>query len=158
MASVSVSDLGTVCAVTKFGNVYCWGDDSFGQLGSAATTTTCFGSPCAKVPVSLGLTGVGEVKTGGEHTCFLSTNGVVECWGANQLGQCGTGSTSTTVGQPTVVGNLNTASDLSAASWATCAIVSSGAEIDCWGDNLENELGVRTPGSLANSPTPVVVP
>ena len=72
IASVSAGNQHT-CAVSDAGLVECWGDNTFGQLGS--------GSASSASPVQIvGLTNVAKVAAGGEHTCALTSSGGVKCW------------------------------------------------------------------------------
>ncbi len=78
------------------GAAYCWGIDQSGQLGGT-TSTTCFdenGNPyyCSLSPlaVSGGLT-FSNVSASTQHTCGLTTDGVVYCWGLGTYGQLGNG-------------------------------------------------------------------
>ena len=82
--------LNHTCARAVSGAVYCWGDNSNGQVGPN-------GGSRAIVPVSVGLTG-SAVVTGGFHSCALTPNGAY-CWGYNQLGQLGSGSAGGSPGQ-----------------------------------------------------------
>jgi alpha-tubulin suppressor-like RCC1 family protein len=77
----------------------------------------------------------------------------VVCWGSNQYGQCGTGSTSTT-SLPTTVANLPVATGVAANTYSTCA-VSGGTQMMCWGDDTLGELGDSQTGT--GSSTPVLV-
>ena len=61
---------------------YCWGDNSFGQLGSAAPAGPI------RVPVADGLA---VVSTGYGHSCGLTPAGVAYCWGDGLWGQLGNG-------------------------------------------------------------------
>ncbi len=76
------------CAVTVSGAVVCWGSNDSGQLGDGTTSSS-------NVPVTVqGLTyGMRAVTTGGRHACALSAVGGMVCWGDNQFGQLGDGST-----------------------------------------------------------------
>lgn len=80
-----------VCALTDNSEVYCWGSNLYGQLG----TLDGIGLEVYKGPVKV--EGVGQVKflsAGGNHTCAISRGAspgkdedVVICWGANEKGQ-----------------------------------------------------------------------
>src|SRR5262249_5032800 len=69
--------------LARAGLLYCWGDNSAGQLGTGdkqpRTTPTL-------VP---GVDGVVSVATGAQHTCVLLSDGGVACFGSNALGQSG---------------------------------------------------------------------
>lgn len=74
------------CALTTTGAVYCWGSNSNGQLGRG----TLGGTSAAPTLVSGGLTFV-SISAGGSHTCGVTADGSLFCWGANGLGQLGDG-------------------------------------------------------------------
>lgn len=76
------------CALIKDGKVTCWGANGQGQLGDGTTIHRS-----QAVPV-IGLTGaVTELATGAEHTCTVSNHDTVHCWGNNEAGQLGNGTT-----------------------------------------------------------------
>ncbi|NLB13454.1 MAG: RCC1 repeat-containing protein, partial [Gammaproteobacteria bacterium] len=76
------------CALSQGGAVWCWGRNSFGQLGDG-TAVQRF-SP---VPVSNLSSGVQAIAVGGSFSCALNASGGVLCWGANSFGSLGDGST-----------------------------------------------------------------
>ena len=130
------------------GSVVCWGANDRGQLGNA----TLAGSP---VPVEVsGLTGVGvnAVAAGRRHTCALRAPGSVLCWGANDHGQLGDGSTADSATPRTVVG-LEDATGLGTGDGFSCAARQSGRVV-CWGANRDGQLG---DGSHTDSSVPVPV-
>lgn len=85
VSSVAVGG-STSCARTSLGIVYCWGNNSQGQLGDGSLQSR---SAPAPVPA---LTSASQVAVGGLHACALSAN-LVTCWGANSQGQLGDGTT-----------------------------------------------------------------
>lgn len=89
------------CAVTTSGAAFCWGSNLYGQLGSGSASEQCslyYGSrtvyPCSSTPLSAsgGLT-FQSVSAGADYTCGLATDGAAYCWGRNDIGQLGGGST-----------------------------------------------------------------
>jgi len=127
------------CAVITDGTVMCWGNDGHGQLGDDATPTA------STVPVAVqGLPPLPDVKAlaaGQSHSCALTGQGDILCWGANGGGQLGDGSqldepTAALVGAP--VGTTFTA--VAAGVDHTCAITAGGA-VMCWG---QGALGSAT--------------
>jgi alpha-tubulin suppressor-like RCC1 family protein len=94
------------CLVTVGGGAKCWGANDYGQLG-AATAGECDHNYCSRVPVDVtGLTsGASAVSAGGFFSCAIASGGVLKCWGANQYGQLGNGTT-TNSGTPSGVVGL----------------------------------------------------
>ena len=80
-----------VCALAN-ASVYCWGDNSSGQLGRSGGDTSV---PVAVyVSSSSALQGkeVIDITASNNYTCALASDGSVACWGNNQYGQLGNGS------------------------------------------------------------------
>ncbi len=90
LSGVASITLGTYhsCALTAGGGATCWGKNDFGQLGDGSTSP----SP---LPIDVsGLTaGVISLSAGADHTCGITTTGVAKCWGLNENGQLGDGTT-----------------------------------------------------------------
>jgi hypothetical protein len=142
------------CAITSLGSIYCWGDNSAGQLGDGAVSRD---APTA-VPVSLAgdLGGVAvQVDAGDTHTCALDAEGTAYCWGGNDDGELGIASTSDAA-IPAKVDTLadRTLVEITAGARHTCAIDDEGAAW-CWGDNSAGQLGV--PGQSPGTTIPVRV-
>lgn len=83
--SIGANHLHT-CAVVK-GDVWCWGDNFLGQLGTG-TGGGRIEPMSAPVKVKASFKAV-KVGTGRDSTCALDDQGKVWCWGANNNGQLG---------------------------------------------------------------------
>jgi len=128
----------SACALSMAGGVYCWGDNSYGEIGDGTVSTE--GGP-VKTPVSVPTlaSGVTAVSVGLDYACALLTGGTVDCWGDNSLGQLGTTTASATP-TPTPVPGISGATSLSAGWFSTCVTTSAGS-IYCWGYGEDCELG-----------------
>lgn len=85
-------------------------------------------------------TSVTQVSGGLLHTCDLTTDSVVECWGHNAYGELGDGSTtdrSNPKAVPSLSGNIVS---IAAGGYHTCALTTSGG-VKCWGRNSHGEIG-----------------
>jgi alpha-tubulin suppressor-like RCC1 family protein len=140
------------CAITSAdadagdGTLYCWGDNTYGELGTESTVPSL-------VPVAvpeLG-SGVSAISLGLYASCALLSNGTVDCWGYNPNGQLGNGTTNTTL-TPTPVVGVMSASAIALGWFSACAIANEA--IECWGDNEAGELGDN---SFTSSLVPVSV-
>jgi len=82
-AAVSAGGLST-CGLTGDGIAYCWGDDSYGQLGISGGS--------ADLPVQVaGGHRLKAIAVAIDHACALLLDGDAFCWGENGSGQLGTG-------------------------------------------------------------------
>ncbi|RXN09138.1 putative E3 ubiquitin- ligase HERC4 [Labeo rohita] len=77
-------------AITKYGQLFVWGENSHGQLGLKKDHP---GSPSAQHAESLSGIPVAQISAGGDHSFVLSLSGVVFGWGKNSAGQLGLGDT-----------------------------------------------------------------
>ena len=136
------------CALTDKGAVKCWGLNSYGQLGDGTTTTRR--TPVAVTGLSSGVAGI---SANGNHTCAVTNAGAVKCWGSNDFGELGDGTTTSKSSPVSVSGLTSGVSVLKAGKNHTCALMSSHG-VKCWGLNENGQLG---DGSLVNKLTPVNV-
>ncbi len=137
-ATAIVSGALSSCALLTGGTVKCWGSNAFGQLGDSTMISR-------STPVSvINLGGAAmAIAGGGYHTCAILSGGGVKCWGNNDSGQLGDGTT-TQRSSPVSVSNLDAAATgIAGGGFHTCALLSSGA-VMCWGGNGSGELGDGT--------------
>ena len=145
------------CALTTGGNVKCWGKGAYGKLGNRQINTS--NTPVdvhTSLSDSSSLSGIAAISTGTNHTCALTTDGNVKCWGRGRLGRLGNGEFNdslTPVDVHTSSTNASPLSGIAAISTGehTCALTISG-RVKCWGGGGDGQLGN---GELNNSPTPV---
>lgn len=124
------------CGLTGGGAAYCWGSDTYGQLGDSGS----FPEP-QPVPVVGGLTFT-AISAGLEHTCGLTAQGAVYCWGRNDSGQLGD-STLTNRSYPALVAGSVTFTAVKAGQSHTCALAVGGT-VYCWGSNAQGAVGDGT--------------
>ena len=87
------------CAVLVDHTVRCWGANEFGQLGDGTNTNAL-----TSVQVS-GISGAVGVTAGWwHHSCALVAGGTVRCWGVNEWGQLGNGTTTSSTTPVTMTG------------------------------------------------------
>ncbi len=135
------------CALLEDGTVRCWGLNDYGQLGDGSTVTRSLPAPVN------GLSGVTQLSSGvGNHICAVISGGQVRCWGLNDFGQLGNGSTVNSL-VPAAVSGLTDAVQVSTGEWSSCARRSNGRVV-CWGRNGFGQLGNN---STVNSSVPVNV-
>lgn len=149
---------GFACAVTDAGALECWGANGQGRLGDGTTIDR-------RTPVGVvGLgSGVESVATGLRHACAVTTSGAAKCWGHNDTGQLGDGSTTDSTVPVDVAGLGGGVSTVSASGSNctfdgvfrshSCALTDAGG-VKCWGSNFAGQLG---DGTNTDRPTPVDV-
>lgn len=158
--------LGTehTCAVTRNTNVYCWGDNTHGRLGTpSATSSPTAQGPDSLVPVRVKrydnspthhngvFTGMVGVSAGLDHTCAWSADGVGWCWGRAAYGHLGDGIVSTSQPRPryAVVDRALTMQltgpirAIAAGYNHTCSL-NEGGKAHCWGHNGFGQNGDGT--------------
>lgn len=140
------------CAVTLFGQLWCWGDNSSGQLGVANPPADSTVPVTAAALADLQMI---QVDAGGAHTCAVDLDGDLYCWGENGDGQLGINSTVDSA-VPVQVPGLGPVAKVTTGTTHTCALLGTGT-VSCWGSNADGQLGAA-PGASVLAPQAVVGP
>ena len=150
------------CAIIDDGAVVCWGNNQYGQLGYGNTANV--GND--ETPASVGAIDLGDdavsLSLGWQHSCALTDQQTVRCWGRASSGQLGYGDT-TQIGDtepastPGTVDVGDAVIEVSAGRSFTCARLVSGGVL-CWGDNLDGQLGQGNTTRLGDDEVPSAAP
>lgn len=137
----------TTCGIRNDGTAWCWGENTFGQLGNNSDQTS-------NLPVLVGTSGVSgsrwtAISPSADVTCGLRDNGSLWCWGSNADGLLGNNDSSHTNSKlPVQV--AGTYKFVAAGFYHSCAIRDNG-DAYCWGLGSNGTLGDNT-GSPSDEP------
>ncbi len=137
-ASMAVTAF-TTCGLTAAGATWCWGSNLVGTIGNGATG----GNVLAPTQVSGGHQ-FAEITGGNQSFCGRKTDGTVFCWGFNDAGQLGDGTT-TSRSAPVAVTTAQRFIRLGGGRGGVCGLTAAGAAW-CWG------------AFMGNATTPQLVP
>jgi len=143
------------CAVTNSGDLYCWGDDDFGQLGNRDVVGDQDEPFLVADPASGSWV---SVSAGVTHTCAVDSAGNAYCWGEALNGKLGNGSVVGLQTFPVLVGmpaGQTAWRSISAGDNHTCGVTVASAAF-CWGHDGAGMLG-NGPASTANRSQPSAV-
>jgi len=133
----------------------CWGENTQGQLGNWGPRTKPSGSPPEPSPspprtrAEVDDTAFVDIAAGAAHTCALTREGAIRCWGMNNAGQLGGAGTT-----PVRVAGLPHVTQLAVDKNTSCALGVDGA-VYCWGAyacgaHMTDEACTHRPGKLAS--------
>lgn len=159
--SVSAGGL-HACGVTTAGAMWCWGSNQLGQIGDGRVTGLPMGAGSGpSAPVRVNTEKVFEsVVAGGGHTCGVTRESEVLCWGQNHVGQLGIGAPGQPQSTPRMVVGGSGLRGVAANAVHTCALKPDGAA-RCWGGNWFGAIGdgtstAQNTGSERFVPTPPI--
>jgi alpha-tubulin suppressor-like RCC1 family protein len=117
------------CAINKDREVWCWGANPDHQLGAMPRD----GSNHSREPLRVeGVSGAIELSSGTAHSCALTEDGTVWCWGSNLKGQLGRGTEARLVVELPGKTVLEDTISLSARATSGCAVTGAHRAF-CWG-------------------------
>ncbi|ACL42093.1 regulator of chromosome condensation RCC1 (plasmid) [Pseudarthrobacter chlorophenolicus A6] len=146
-------DASTACGLDADGKIFCWSNATTGRTG--VDPAPAQGTP---TEVTGGRTYT-AVKAANEDRadvpsllCAIDTGKKAWCWGNNDAGQLGNGSTAESLVPSAVTGNHDFTT-LTVSPSAVCGL-DAGGHAWCWGDNAQGQLGI---GSTSDAKDPAAV-
>jgi hypothetical protein len=138
------------CAVDGTGNIWCWGYNSGGQLGTGDTSTLPYANE-VKTGLTSTFTGAAEVRVGYDASCARKlADSSLWCWGTNTYGELGVTSSTVFTGNsndypnPVVIPGAITATKLMVGPTQTFCAVMSDTSALCWGYNGYGQVTLPT--------------
>ena len=152
---VSTDRLNT-CVLRESGNMSCWGDNTFGQLGNGSSTFVTPENPSLSSPVDvLDIGSATAISIGLDFSCAALESGQVRCWGNNVSGQLGDPDGEIFSLTPLTVADVDDAVSVSAGTAHACVLRESG-EVSCWGSNFHGQLGNASGGEISTAQVQVL--
>ena len=148
-AQVSISAT-QICALRTNGRAYCWGYNMYGELGNNTSQYSISITPSEIFGNHSDWT---SIKTANNISCGIRNGGILYCWGRNDFGQLGDGTTILRNRPVPVFGGVNDWVDYTLFSMGGCGIRSDNKTY-CWGRNVNGQLG---DGTTINRSSPVEV-
>jgi alpha-tubulin suppressor-like RCC1 family protein len=134
------------CGLKTNGTIWCWGLNTWGNLGNGNTTNQKY-----RVAAASGITTATQIMASESATCALLSDQTVRCWGEGIALGYGSTSNSLTPVQPT---GLTGVTKLLDANGDTMCAIKTDTTLWCWGKNNNGQLGI---GNTTNQLTPVQV-
>jgi alpha-tubulin suppressor-like RCC1 family protein len=141
------------CVLRPSGRVQCWGGNESGQLGIGRRGSRTESVGASAVAPSDAGSRVVALSLGDEFACALTARGRILCWGANQYGQLGDGTTQRRT-RPVAVNSDETFASVSAGDGYACALNREGRAF-CWGKNDDPPTLGTGDSTERHRPTPV---
>lgn len=129
--------------------------DAFGVGGAPRGSVAFFDGETALGSGQLNVLGTSQAILGAGpfHMCAITSGGGLGCWGSNNSGQLGDGTTTDRTTKVPVAGLASGVAQVTGGAWHSCALTSAGG-VKCWGSNIVAQLGDAT-GGLRVAPATV---
>ena len=150
MVQVVSAGYTSTCAIASY-RLWCWGTNDVGQLGNkskvavpnAALAVNVLQSDGTQLPGQIKQISTGVEGSEGPHSCAIDSLNQLWCWGKNDFGQLGIGTTvDSNYAQQVKINsttNITNVTDISVGLQHTCAIAS--GTVYCWGSSWFGETG-----------------
>lgn len=154
--ALTAGSYGHTCALSA-GQAWCWGRDFYGQLGNGDDDEFIEPAPVAVALVGGGVGGnYNRISAGFNHTCGVDYGRKAVCWGQDEYGQVGDGSSDQTPKLvPTAVAGGLTFDSVSAGYMHSCGVDANNKGW-CWGRDQDGQIGDGNDGQ-ADEYAPVAV-
>lgn len=153
LTAVSAGRLWTTCGIQTNQTAVCWGVVPFLISGTEAAPPDCTNPASCIVTISTTLP-FKSLSVGSDHTCGITTDNRLFCWGRNDFGQLGIGNAGVGGATPVEVTPGRSYLEVSAGREFTCGIASDSTPY-CWGRNNLGQLGstIQSPAVM-----PTIIP
>ena len=141
------------CAIMTDGNAYCWGDNTYGELGNGTTTSSAVPVLVSGGHTWASLSILSDATDNYATACGVTTSGAGYCWGSNNNGQVGDGTTALR-DSPTLVSGGYTWSSISVSYDEACGVTTSHVGY-CWGGAGPGDLGNQSYGPDVSAPSAI---
>jgi alpha-tubulin suppressor-like RCC1 family protein len=126
----------STCARDQDGRIYCWGDNTYGQLGITDTPSRVTPTPVPGLPALV------DLAVGGAHACGRAMSGAtLHCWGYGEIGQFGDGMRPVAGRPATRIDALVGAAQVFVGDAHGC-VIDAGGGVRCWGATAAGQAGV----------------
>jgi hypothetical protein len=153
---------GHSCALKMDRTVVCWGLNDSGQLGDGSMQTSATPVAVSTLPPGSWIVAAGGGERDGHlvgHSCAVTNNFEVACWGRNAEGQLGHGVGEDDPNASAVLGivgqfdgpDLQNLRNVTLGAFHSCAWRASGG-VNCWGDDTLGQLGRGSPDGRKPDP------
>jgi alpha-tubulin suppressor-like RCC1 family protein len=147
----------TSCVIDVNKRVQCWGDNTYGELGTGSTDSKSDTPTLVTLDRSEGAT---DISVGAAHVCIIDMENRVQCWGQNIYGKLGIDNENNqpeNQRSPVIVElDENVLAKKIAVGWQHTCVIDEKDRVQCWGRNNAGQIGVGTFDGSIMTPTKLV--